>query len=99
MSFVKTENGRGQCLTDDLKTMRAWYSSIDDRRIVEDNHCPRALRAKRLLTSALVASMHQPVGLSFEVAPDARELVDHDRPNTQNSHCRPKPRHLDCLVA
>ena len=28
MSFVKTENDREQCLTDDLKTMRAWYSSI-----------------------------------------------------------------------
>ena len=72
MSFVKTENGRGQCLTDDLKTMRAWYSSI--ARIAD--------QSKRLLTSALVASMHQPVGLSIEVAYEIPYV------KLKNTHCQ-----------
>ena len=35
---------------------------------LKNTHCQQALRAKRLLTSALVASMPQPFALSFEVA-------------------------------
>ena len=65
-----------------LKPCEPGIPALLDRRIIEDSHCPRALRAKRLLTSALVASMHQPVGLSIEVAYEISYV------KLKNTHCQ-----------
>ena len=55
----------------EFQDLLSWPTCLDLPRLavkLKNTHCQPALRAKRLLTSGLVASMPQPVGLSFEVA-------------------------------